>query len=84
MLEKQCPIFKYWHHKVVLVTQYSYSVLLAGRSSGRLGDLMLALQVLLDKLNSGNLPMSKDMWEQLQSGVVKGPGVGAAVVSTNS
>lgn len=32
---------------------------------------MLALQLLLDKLNNGNIPINKTTWEQLQQG---GPG----------
>ena len=31
-------------------------------------DLMTALKNLLDKLNSGNIPLSQQMWEQLKTG----------------
>lgn len=31
---------------------------------------MAALQLLLDRLNSGDLPISQNMWEQIQKGGV--------------
>ena len=39
-----------------------------GRSQGREEDMMSALKLLLDKLNSGNIPLSPEMWKQMQTG----------------
>lgn len=38
--------------------------------NNREAELMAALQLLLDRLNSGDLPISQNMWEQIQKGGV--------------
>lgn len=38
--------------------------------NNREAELMAALQLLLDRLNSGDLPISQSMWEQIQKGGV--------------
>lgn len=45
-----------------------YYVYLGGNN--REAELMAALQLLLDRLNSGDLPISQSMWEQIQKGGV--------------
>ena len=43
---------------------------------------MLALQMLLDKLNSGNIPLSQEQWEKMQSG--EAADVGATTSTTTN
>lgn len=38
-------------------------------------ELMLALQMLLDRMNSGNMPISQEMWEKMQKGGMAGGNV---------
>lgn len=36
--------------------------------SNREAELMAALQLLLERLNSGNIPINQSVWDQLQNG----------------
>lgn len=49
-------------------------------AGGREADLMMALQLLLDRLNSGQIPMSQTMYEQLR----KDGGVAGGAANTTS
>ncbi|RUS80922.1 hypothetical protein EGW08_011303, partial [Elysia chlorotica] len=52
-------------------------------AGSREGDLMLALQMLLDKLNSGNIPLSQEQWNKMQSGQAAGVGSNTSTTTTN-
>lgn len=52
-------------------------------AASREGDLMLALQMLLDKLNSGNIPLSQEQWEKMQSGRAAGVSANTTTNTTN-
>ena len=52
------------------------------RSGNREDELMAALQLLLDRLNSGNLPVNQTFLEQLQKGA-SGVGTGITTDTTD-
>ena len=62
---------------------YECPVFLLSAAGSRESDLMLALQMLLDKLNSGNIPLSQEQWDKMQSGQAAGMGVNTSTTTTN-
>ena len=63
---------------IVFTPKLSLSLLGAG-SGAREDELMSALQILLERLNSGQIPINQSMYEQLQKG-----GTGGDTTTTTS
>ena len=64
------------HH---ILSQYPFNLCSVAGAGTREAELMAALKVLLDRLNTGNIPLSKESWEKLQ----REPPAGSSSSSVN-